>query len=207
MPEISLHAIASSLSPKTMRVNGKVKDCSVIVLVDTGSTHNFLDPMIVRKVGLDVEQSGMIEVRVANGERINGEAKNTLFAKKSKCTFACGKIEYLGHLVSAKGVKADLAKIKAMLEWPLPKSLKSLRGFLSLTGNYRRFVKGYGSIAGPFTNLLKKDAFNWRDEASKAFENLKKAVTNPPILALPDFSKPFLLECDASGRGISVVIS
>lgn len=82
-----------------------------------------------------------------------------LFAKQSKCSFGLTKVDYLGYTVSGMGVQMDESKVQAVLNWPEPTSLKHLRGFLGLTGYYRRFIKGYGNIAFPLTALFKKDAF------------------------------------------------
>ena len=79
----------------------------------------------------------------------------------------------MGHIVSHEGVKADPNKIKAIKEWIIPTTLRHLRGFLGLTGYYRKFVKNYGRIEPPLTTLLKKDAFSWTPEATKSFEDLK----------------------------------
>jgi hypothetical protein len=111
-----------------------------------------------------------------------------LFAKKSKCKFGCKKVDYLGYIIAESTVRAYPGKIKAMVEWPLPTNIKALRGFLGLTGYYRKFIKGYGSIAAPLTTMLKKNAFHWDVAAREAFQNLKAAVTEAPVLALPNFA-------------------
>lgn len=88
-----------------------------------------------------------------------------LFLKQSKCSFVQPSISYLGHIVSVEGVGPDPEKIQAMLNWPAPKTVKQLCGFLGLTVFYRKFVKHYASIASPLTELLKKEAFNWSPAA------------------------------------------
>eukprot|EP00253_Pinus_taeda_P021889 PITA_21889 len=88
-----------------------------------------------------------------------------LFVKTSKCSFGMAEVDYLGHIVGREGVKVDPKKIQEMQEWPQPKTLKSLRRFLGLTGYYRKFVCNYGRIAKPLTQLLKKNSFFWTEEA------------------------------------------
>jgi hypothetical protein len=83
----------------------------------------------------------------------------------SKCRFECAEVDYLGHIVFGQGVCADPRKFKAMVDWPFPKNIKSLRGFLGLTGYYRKFIKGYGSIVAPLTAMLKNNSFCWTDLA------------------------------------------
>jgi hypothetical protein len=129
-----------------------------------------------------------------------------LYSKPSKCAFGVQEVEYLGHIVSHEGVKVDPNKIKSMREWPIPKTLKKLKGFLGLTGYYCNFVKNYGQIVAPPTTLLKKEAFSWTQEATKSFEKLKEAMRTTPLLATPDFTKTFTVECDALGHGIGVVL-
>jgi hypothetical protein len=108
--------------------------------------------------------------------------------------------------VGKDGVRVDPKNIEAMQEWPHPKNLKSLRGFLGLTGYYLKFVKNYGKIVAPLTALLKNNSFTWTPAASQAFQILKTTMCTTPVLSLPDFTKTFVLECDASGKGINIIL-
>ncbi|KAF5468711.1 hypothetical protein F2P56_012852 [Juglans regia] len=128
------------------------------------------------------------------------------FIKVAKCAFRKKEFEHLGHFISGDGVKVDKRKIEAMVDWPLPKDISALRGFLGHTGYYRRFVKGYGLIAKPLITMLKKDSFEWTIEAREAFEELKQAMTKTPVFVLPNFEKPFEVYTDASNEGIEDVL-
>ncbi|KAA0035476.1 peroxidase 64 [Cucumis melo var. makuwa] len=128
--------------------------------------------------------------------------EHSLYANKKKCSFAQLKIEYLGHIISGGGVEVDPEKIRSMADWPTPTNVREIRGFLGLTGYYRRFVKHYGSIAAPLTQLLKKGGFAWNKEAG--IKRLRRRVRvgavltqmNKPIafyshtLAMRDRAKP-----------------
>lgn len=132
---------------------------------------------------------------------------HSLFAKLSKCAFGCEEIGYLGHQISTSGVAVDPEKIQSILDWPLPKNVKGLKGFLGITGYYRRFVAKYSSFVAPLTQLLRKNAFVWIDKATLAFQQLKVAFITTPVLALPQFEKPFIVQTDASSLGVGVVLT
>jgi RNase H-like domain found in reverse transcriptase len=112
----------------------------------------------------------------------------------------------LGHLISGDRVATDPEKVKAMEEWPTPKSVRELRGFLGLTSYYRKFIKHYGSIIKSLTELLKKNGFHWNQKAEVAFLALKEAMCKAPVLAMPNFNEPFTIETDASDGGMGAAM-
>jgi hypothetical protein len=124
-----------------------------------------------------------------------------------KCKFGQQEIAYLGHVINSAGVATDPAKIATVSTWPVPTSYKELRGFLGLAGYYRKFVRHFGLLTKPLTDLLKKHSvFVWTSVQQTAFEALKQALSSAPVLALPDFTRPFSIETDASSTGIGAVL-
>jgi hypothetical protein len=132
--------------------------------------------------------------------------EHQLFMKASKCSFAKAQLEYMGHISSSEGVATDPSKTNDILKWPRPGNVTELRGFLGWTDYYRKFVKGYGLIAKPLTQLLGKNQFEWSGEAQTTFEQLKHAMSNTPVMNLPDFQQSFIIEIDACDGGIGAVL-
>jgi hypothetical protein len=132
---------------------------------------------------------------------------NNFFLKWSKCEFAKRELEYLGHTISGSSISTESSKIQAVSDWPAPQTMKELRGFLGLTGYYRRFIQHYAMISKPLTQLLKKGIqFQWTPKSQRAFDVLKQALVQAPVLSVPNFNEPFTLETDVSDQGIGAVL-
>lgn len=132
---------------------------------------------------------------------------NFLKIRPEKCEFFVKSIDFLGFIICPNGVGVESSKIKAIDQMKPPQNIESVRTFLGLVGFYRRFVPGFASIAAPLTDLLKKDtAFQWRASEQTAFEELKSRMKQAPILIQPDFSRPFVIYCDASGKAVGGVL-
>ena len=127
--------------------------------------------------------------------------------KPKKCFFGKRNVKFLGHVISKEGVQPDPEKIKAIKEYPVPRKVKDVRAFLGLANYYRKFVKDFAKIACPLNELTKKGLkFHWSDECQTAFDALKTALTQAPILAYPDFQLPFQLYVDASDEALGMVL-
>jgi hypothetical protein len=117
------------------------------------------------------------------------------------------EIQFLGHVLSAKGIVVDPNKVKDILEWKPPTIVHQVRSFLGLAGYYRRFTPYFSKIVKPITGLLKNDIkFDWSSKCNDAFEQLKVLLTTALVLAQPDIEKPFDVYCDASGSGLGCVL-
>ncbi len=135
--------------------------------------------------------------------------KYQLYAKLEKCEFHTTSDTFLGYIISQEGVAMDEGKVHAVLNWPLPSNIKELQRFLGFANFYRRFIRGFSSIAAPLTNMTKKGShrLQWTAAAHKAFDQLKRQFTTAPILHHPDPNSPFVVEVDASNIGIGAILS
>ena len=144
--------------------------------------------------------------------------------KPKKSHFFQAEVGFLGHVLSKKGVSPNPEKITKIKNWPIPTSSKEVHSFIGLASYYRRFIPNFAKWAGPLhaliipaatmckvrAGILKKSdipEFKWTEDCQTGFDNLKNALTSAPILAYPDYSKPFILETDASLKGLGAVLS
>jgi len=143
--------------------------------------------------------------------------KKNLLVKLEKCEFHKQSVKFLGFILTINGIQMDEAKVKAVLDWPQPTTVKELQSFLGFVNFYRRFIEGYSRITAPLTNMTRKDpdgcskqgrqSFTWGKEAESSFQELKKRFTSAPILATFDPERRIVLETDASDYAIGMCIS
>ncbi|KAL4339993.1 hypothetical protein GQ457_08G031450 [Hibiscus cannabinus] len=133
--------------------------------------------------------------------------ENQLYAKLSKCEFWIREVVFLGHVVSSEGIRVDPKKVEAIVNWKQPTSVIEIRSFLGLAGYYWRFVSGFSKVASPLTKLLQKGVkYEWSDARQQAFEKLKEALINAPVLTQPVSGKEFVVYSDASYVGLGCVL-
>ena len=111
-------------------------------------------------------------------------------------------------IIEKNRISMDAGKLKGIRDWPTPTTVKEVRGFLGFGNFYQRFIRHYSNIAKPLNDLMKKNQlFNWTAECQQAFEKLKRCFTEEPVLIMPDQTKPFQIECDASKYALGVVLT
>ena len=131
-----------------------------------------------------------------------------LTLKPTKCNFCSVQVEFLGHIVSADGVRTDPSKTEKVAQWPVPTNRKEIQQFLGLANYYRRFMNNFATIAKPLHSLTEKTAkFEWTSKCQTVFEELRHRLITAPVLAFPDYEREFILDTDASDTGIGAVLS
>ncbi|MCO5586422.1 hypothetical protein L7F22_040362 [Adiantum nelumboides] len=132
---------------------------------------------------------------------------NKLYVNQKKSEFFLQEIQYLGHIISKNGIRMDPAKLEVIKDWPNPRNLHEVRSFIGMCAYYRRFIEKFSLIAGPLHDLTKKNVkYVWTKKRQQAFDTLKQKLISQPVLALPDLSKPFEVQCDACGDCLGAVL-
>ena len=166
-------------------------DKSVVVFID--------DILVYSKDTQEHEQHLKIVLHILREKR--------LFAKLSKCDFWLKEVSFLGHIVSAEGIRVDPTKIEAIVSWKPPRNVTDVRSFLGLAGYYRLYIKGFSVIASSLTKLLRKGVkFVWDDKCQSSFDWLKKILVEVPVLTQPTSSREYAMYSDASIIGLGCVL-
>jgi RNase H-like domain found in reverse transcriptase/Reverse transcriptase (RNA-dependent DNA polymerase) len=134
--------------------------------------------------------------------------EHNLFLKAKKCEFCQTRIEYLGMIIEEGRISMDAVKLGGIRNWPVPTTLKQTRSFLGFGNFYRKFISHYSKLAQPLNDLTKKDKkFEWSTECQEAFDTMKKQFTEELVLLMPDQSKLFQIESDASKVATGTVLT
>ena len=182
-----------------------------------GTFQRLMDKVLKDYIGEFVEvyvddimiYSKNLEDHIMHIEKVLQKLKEyNLVIKLKKCRFCQKKIEFLGHEIGEEGLKPNFKKIETIEKIREPQTVTEVRSFLGLCSYYRRFVKGFSKIAGPLTELTKKNIpFEWTQKCQESFDKLKKILIENPVLSHPDFSKEFILITDASAEGLGAVLA
>ena len=170
--------------------------------------HDFLDKFVVVYIDDIVIYSANLEEHLEHLKLMFARLReHQLYVKQEKCEFAKTSIKFLGHVIEQGRIRMDGRKVRAIQEWKVPKGVSELRSFLGLANYYRKFVEGYSRRVAVLTDLLKKGRpWNWSEACQGAFIDLKQVLVKDPVLALPDLSKPFEVQTDASDFALGGVL-
>lgn len=160
----------------------------------------FLDDILVFSRSLEEHEQHLRRVLTILRE-------NKLYAKESKCELVKTQVEFLGHIVSRTGVSMMEDKVRAVSEWPVPRTVTDVRAFLGTAGYYRRFIKGFSAIAAPLSELTKDNVvFEWGERHQRAFDELKAALCARPVLIAHDPAFPCVVYTDACSSAVGAVL-
>ena len=150
----------------------------------------YLDDILIYSENMDLHQEHVREV-------LRRLRKHKLYANPDKCEFHSTTVEYLGYILSPEGLSMAEDKVKAILDWPVPRKIKDIQSFLGFANFYRRFIFNYSDIVVPMTRLTRKDTpWLWTSQCQQAFDSLKEAFTNAPILTHWEPDCPLIVEMD-----------
>jgi len=195
-PTVMFFGLTNSLATFQAMMNELLRD-----LINIGKVAAFIDDVII---GIETEE-GHDELVV---EVIRRLEENDLYVKPEKCRWKVREVGFLGVVIGLEGIKMEKKKVKGVLEWPTPKSVKEVQKFLGLANHYHRFIEGFASIARPLHDMVKKNKrWDWTERQEKAFKELKKWFTKKPVLAAPDIDKKIRMEVDASDYATGGVLS